>query len=166
MEEDLEDYVSWLVQMKPHLKGVLTNACDRLMEGGYDLMTVQSLKGIEHQTFWQELGIPPGIGIQLARDVSKFGREMSRQMPLQMSRQMSRQISQQMPPPPPRRQRHLPTSQMATQAVTQAVTRVDKGMEDREVDGGGEVGSGVRDTIEEDETHSLEYDYAEDEDED
>ena len=166
VEEDLEDYVSWLVQMKPHLKGVLTNACDRLMEGGYDLMTVQSLKGIEHQTFWQELGIPPGIGIQLARDVSKFGREMSRQMPLQMSRQMSRQISQQMPPPPPRRQRHLPTSQMATQAVTQAVTRVDKGMEDGEVDRGGEVGSGVRDTIEEDETHSLEYDYAEDEDED
>ena len=42
----------------------------------------------------------------------------------------------------------------------------DKGMEDGEVDGGGEVGSEVRDTIEEDETHSLEYDCAEDEDED
>ena len=162
VEEDLEDYVNWHIQSKPHLKGVLRHAYDRLMEGGYDLMTIQTLKGIEHQSFWSKLSIPPGIGIQLARDVSKFGRQMQMQMPPPSSRRM---------PPPPSRQmsrrpRYLPTSQMTTQANTQVIKEVDEEEVDETLGEIKRVDPRMEDAIEEDElenTYNLEYDYAEEE---
>ena len=162
VEEDLEDYVNWHIQFKPHLKGVLRHAYDRLMEGGYDLMTIQTLKGIEHLSFWSKLSIPPGIGIQLARDVSKFGRQMQMQMPPPSSRRM---------PPPPSRQmsrrpRYLPTSQMTTQANTQVIKEVDEEEVDETLGEIKRVDPRMEDAIEEDElenTYNLEYDYAEEE---
>ncbi len=79
----METYIDWHIESKPHKQEVLRFALDQLIEQEYDLQTIQTLKGAENRAFWQELNIPPGIGIQLARDVSKFGREMTsrRRMP-------------------------------------------------------------------------------------
>jgi hypothetical protein len=69
------------------------------------------------------MNIPPGIGIQLARDVSKFGREIK--------------TRQQMPPPrsqrmPSSRRRYLPSSQMTTQVESREMRETREMREMRE----------------------------------
>ncbi len=72
--DDLRDYISWHVSRVSSTRArPFWHAFDELDARYYDLQTIQSWKERD-ESHWKSLNIPAGIGIQLARDVSKYAR--------------------------------------------------------------------------------------------
>ena len=70
--DDLLEYVQWHILQKEKRRGAFMTAYIKLNARGYDLQTLQSWKN-KSEAHWENMHIQPGIGIQLARDVSKYG---------------------------------------------------------------------------------------------
>ena len=74
---DMYEYVLWLVERKklnPETRDKFLNAGNILIDEGYDLQTIQEKKGPVHEGWWKSMKIPKGIGHQLARDISRYGK--------------------------------------------------------------------------------------------
>jgi hypothetical protein len=72
--DDLRDYIFWHVSRVSSTRArSFWHAFDELNARYYDLQTIQSWKERD-ESHWKSLNIPAGIGIQLARDVSKYAR--------------------------------------------------------------------------------------------
>ena len=72
--DDLRDYIFWHVfRVSSTRARPFWHAFDELNARYYDLQTIQSWKERD-ESHWKSLNIPAGIGIQLARDVSKYAR--------------------------------------------------------------------------------------------
>ncbi|KAK3176135.1 hypothetical protein OEA41_008219 [Lepraria neglecta] len=98
VEGELAEFVGWLSKKHPEYIKAYEEAKDELMDQGYTTDIIQAWKNDEHEEQWRKLGIKPGIGRQLARNVSKWGRErqvqttlhvggLGRTLPLSPSRQ-------------------------------------------------------------------------------
>lgn len=69
----LKDYIDWHIRRQPHRKEQLLRAYDRLEEDCYVIHHIQKWK--DNADMWRSLGVPPGLGQQLAEDASRFARE-------------------------------------------------------------------------------------------
>ena len=108
VEGELADFVGWLSKKHPEYTEAYEEAKDELMDQGYTTDIIQAWKNDEHEEQWRKLGIKPGIGRQLARNVSKWGRERQVQ-----KTPYCRGLSRTLPLSPPRRRlasKHQQTS--------------------------------------------------------
>ena len=78
IEGDLAEFIQWMKLKKSVVKNDFDEAYNKLMDEGYTTEIFQPWKGDEHEAKWKALGIKPGVGRQLAQNVSKWGRERER----------------------------------------------------------------------------------------
>lgn len=74
VEGDLVDYIEWLKRRKPLYLDDLDDALNKLLDGGFSTELIQDWKGHDDEN-WKTLHIKPGIGAQIARYISQWGRE-------------------------------------------------------------------------------------------
>jgi hypothetical protein len=75
VEGELAEFIGWLCARHPEFTEAYKKALDTLMEEGYTTDIIQAWKNDEHEAQWRKLGIKPGIGRRLARNISKWGHE-------------------------------------------------------------------------------------------
>lgn len=78
---DLSDYIHWQISRSPKDKKAYLKALQILESWYYNLQTIQGWKGLDHEDKWEKLGIEPGIGIRIARDLSKWAKLSSKIVP-------------------------------------------------------------------------------------
>ena len=80
VDADLDEYIKWMKEKKKIFAADFEQAFEILLDQGYTTETIQQWKTEEK---WKELGIKPGIGLQLATNISKWGRQRSISQPHQ-----------------------------------------------------------------------------------
>ena len=80
VEANLEEYIRWMRERNKIFAVEFEQAYRILLDQGYTTEIIQQWKTEEK---WKELEIKPGIGLQLARNISKWGRERSISQPQQ-----------------------------------------------------------------------------------
>jgi hypothetical protein len=75
VEGELAEFIGWLGARHPEFTDAYQKALDTLIDEGYTTDIIQAWKNDEHEEQWRKLGVKPGIGRQLARNISKWGRE-------------------------------------------------------------------------------------------
>lgn len=71
---NLADYITCHISRDASNKEQYLFALHILQSKYYDLQTIQEWKGIDNEAQWERLGIEPGIGIRLARDLSSWAK--------------------------------------------------------------------------------------------
>lgn len=80
VEANLDEYIKWMKERNKIFAADFEVAFEILLDQGYTTETIQQWKTEDK---WKELGIKPGIGLQLATNISKWGRERSISQPHQ-----------------------------------------------------------------------------------
>ena len=78
VEANLDEYIKWMKKRNKTFAADFEQAYTILLDQGYTTDTIQPWKTEEK---WKELGIKPGIGLQLAGNISKWGRERAMSQP-------------------------------------------------------------------------------------
>ena len=78
VEANLDEYIKWMKKRNKTFAADYEKAYEILLDQGYTTDTIQPWKTEEK---WKELGIKAGIGLQLAGNISKWGRERAVSQP-------------------------------------------------------------------------------------
>ena len=78
VEANLDEYIKWMKKKNQTFAADFEQAYKILLDQGYTTDIIQPWKTEEK---WKELGIKPGIGLQLAGNISKWGRERAMSQP-------------------------------------------------------------------------------------
>lgn len=76
---NLSDYIHWHIQRDPSNGEQYLIALHILRSKYYDLQTIQEWKGSVNEAKWERLGIKPGIGILLPRDLISWAKERKKE---------------------------------------------------------------------------------------
>lgn len=68
------EYICWHISRQPKNKIAYLKALQILESRHYDLQIIQQWKGVTYESKWEQLGIEPGIGIRIARDLSTWAK--------------------------------------------------------------------------------------------